>query len=433
MAGTDEQPPKAGGRARAARIARSTASAVLLFLTCVLVPVSVLTVWIHDIALDTDRYVATMAPLARDRAVQDAAVDRIARAVDVRVDGRQVASDVASWLQQHGLPARVGSAVEALGPQLDAAVNQTVTSVAGRFVRSDAFAQVWTNGNRAAHSAVVYALTGHGRGALAVTDGTVTLDVGAAVDQVKAQLVAAGLSPAAKIPSVDRQIVLFQSDQLAKFRSGAHLLDLLGNWLPVITALVGAVGVLLAHRRRRALAAVSWGAAAGCLVIVIALAAARHYYLDHLPAQVQPPAAAAVFDTLLRFLKVSLRMVLVLAVVVALGAYLTGPGRLPRAVRRTADRGADAAAGWGAAHGVRTGPVGRFTAARRRLLTGGVLAVLAVVFAWWDHPTAWVVLLLVLILLAVLLVLALLAASGRTDPPDEPLPDEPLPDEPAGE
>lgn len=53
------------------RIARATASAVLIVLTCLLVPITLITVWVHDIALHTDRYVSTVAPLATDPAVQD--------------------------------------------------------------------------------------------------------------------------------------------------------------------------------------------------------------------------------------------------------------------------------------------------------------------------------------------------------------------------
>jgi hypothetical protein len=98
-----------GGRRRgsaAARITRKTASAVLIVLTCVLVPVALLTVWVHDIALDTDRYVATVSPLASHAAIEDAAVKRITGAADVRVDGSQAAADIAAWLQSQGLPPR---------------------------------------------------------------------------------------------------------------------------------------------------------------------------------------------------------------------------------------------------------------------------------------------------------------------------------------
>ncbi|MEV7522736.1 hypothetical protein [Streptomyces sp. NPDC091371] len=404
------------GTSRARRIAASVASTVLITLTCLLVPVSLLTVWVHDIVLDTDRYVSTVAPLASDPAIEQAAAHRITEAADVRVDGSKVTADLAKWLEAQGLPPRVGTAVKALGPQLDSAADAAVSKVATRFVESDRFEKLWTTANRAAHNAVVHALTGQGRGAVDVEGGTVTLDVGEAVEKVKEELVDAGLSPAEKIPDVDKQMVLFQSDKLEKIRSTVHLLDVLGNWLPVITVLLGAIGVLLARRRRRALVTTALCAAAACLVVAIALVVARRYYLDHLPEQVQSPAAAAsVFDTLVRFLRVSLRTAMVLGVVVALGAYLSGAGRLPRGVRGKADSAADSAAGWGAAHGVHTGSVGRWVEANRRALTVGVLLVLALVFALWNHPTVLTVLLLVLILLAVLAVLALLAAGGRSD------------------
>ncbi|MFZ3467818.1 hypothetical protein ACODT4_01895 [Streptomyces sp. 2.9] len=405
------------GRARgsrAGRAAKSSVSAVLITLACVLVPVSLLTVWVHDIVLDTGRYVSTVAPLASDPAIEEAAVHRITAAADVRVDGAQVTSDLAKWLEAQGLPPRVGTAVKALGPQLDSAADAAVSKVATRFVESDRFETVWTTANRAAHTAVVHALTGEGRGPVGVEGGTVTLDVGAAVENVKQDLVDAGLSPAEKIPQVDKQMVLFHSDKLEKIRGAVHLLDVAGNWLPVLTVVLGAVGVVLARRRRRALVATALGAAAACLVFAVGLAVVRHYYLDHLPAQVQSPAAAAaVFDTLVRFLRVSIRTALVLGVFVALGAYLSGAGRLPRAVRGRAERAADSAARLGSAHGLHTGRVGTWVEARRRPLTLGVLLVLALVFALWNRPTVLTVLLLVLILLAVLAVLSLLAAGGR--------------------
>ncbi|WP_416960772.1 hypothetical protein [Streptomyces sp. Agncl-13] len=407
-----------GGRRRgsaAVRITRKTASAVLIVLTCVLVPVALLTVWVHDIALDTDRYVTTVSPLASNPAIEDAAVKRITAAADVRVDGSQAAADIATWLQSQGLPPRAAQSLKGLGPQLDSAVNDTVEKVATRFVRGDRFERIWTNANRRAHSAVVHALTGEGRGAVSTNGGTVTLDVGEAVDQVRQSLVDAGLSPAAKIPDVDKQMVLLQSDQLKKIRKGAHLLDVLGNWFPVFVVVIGAAGVLLAHRRRRALARTALGAAFACLVVAVVLVVARRYYLDHLPPQVQSEAAAAaVFDTLLRFLRVSLRTAIVLGVVIALGAYLIGPGRLPLAVRGASERTADSAARWAYARQIRTGRAGIWAEAHRRWIALASLLIVALVFALWNHPTVLTILLLVVILLAVLALLALLAASGRT-------------------
>ncbi|MFE5325554.1 hypothetical protein ACFRCG_03960 [Embleya sp. NPDC056575] len=393
----------------------SIVSAVLITLTCVLVPLSLITVWVHDIVLDTDRYVETVAPLASNPAIESAAADRITKAVDVRVDGKEVTSDLAAWLESQGLPPRVGNAVKSLAPQLDDAATQAAHKVATRFTQSDRFETVWKNANRAAHSALDHALTGKGRGAVGVNEGTVTLDVGAAVDTVKQDLVNAGVSPADKIPDVDKQMVLVQSDKLQKFQDAAHALDVLGNWLPIIAVVLGAIGVLLARRRRRALVTTALGVAFGCLVVAIALAIARRFYLDHLPAQVQSPAAAsAIFDTLLRFLKNSVRTGIVLGLVVALGAYLSGTGRLPRAVRGSMERAAGSVARWADKHGLHTGKTGTWVAAHRRWLAIGALLVIALWFALWNRPTAWTIVLLVAVLLALLAIIALLAATGRT-------------------
>ncbi|MFE9605087.1 hypothetical protein [Streptomyces hokutonensis] len=409
-----EGPPSAGLSTTAGRIVRKVASAVLIVLTCVLVPVSVLTVWVHDIVLDTDRYVATVKPLASDPAIEEAARNRIVQAVDVRVDGKRATAELAAWLQSQGLPPTAARAVRGLAPQLDAAVTGAADKVATRFVRSDRFEKVWTSANRAAHAAVVHALTGKGRGAVGVDEGTVTLDVGTAVDRVKQELVDAGVTPAANIPDVDKQMVLFKSDQLKRMQGAAHALDVLGTWMPVLTVVLGAAGVFLAYGRRRALAKTALGAAGAALVVAVGLVVARHYYLDHLPPQVQSEAAAAaVFDHLLHFLRVTLRTVIVLGVVVALGAYFVGPGRGARAVRTSSERTADSVARWADAHDIRTGRVGTWTADNRRRLTIGFLLVLALLFALWNHPTVLTVLLLVLVFLAMLAVIALVAASGR--------------------
>ncbi|MFE4632785.1 hypothetical protein ACFRJ1_05315 [Streptomyces sp. NPDC056773] len=58
--------PRRTGASRAARTAMGSVSAVLITLVRVLVPVSLLAVWVHDIVLDTGPYVSTVSPLASD-------------------------------------------------------------------------------------------------------------------------------------------------------------------------------------------------------------------------------------------------------------------------------------------------------------------------------------------------------------------------------
>jgi hypothetical protein len=55
-----ERPP---GRGRW----RTVVASLLIVVGCVLAPLSVVAVWIRNQVTDTDRYIATVTPLARDR------------------------------------------------------------------------------------------------------------------------------------------------------------------------------------------------------------------------------------------------------------------------------------------------------------------------------------------------------------------------------
>src|SRR5215467_10083991 len=55
--------------------------AVLIVVGCILAPLSALSVWMKSALLDTDNYVATVAPLAHNPKVQDALADRITTAL----------------------------------------------------------------------------------------------------------------------------------------------------------------------------------------------------------------------------------------------------------------------------------------------------------------------------------------------------------------
>ena len=62
------------------------------------------------------------------------------------------------------------------------------------------------------------------------------------------------------------------------------------------------------------------------LVLAIGLLIARSIYLNSVPTSVLPSdAAAAAFDAMVHFIKVGLRVVLAVGLVVAIGAFFTGP------------------------------------------------------------------------------------------------------------
>jgi hypothetical protein len=63
--------------------------------------------------------------------------------------------------------------------------------------------------------------------------------------------------------------------------------------------------------------------------------------------------------------------------------------------------------------GLSAGPVGSWTARHKKVLRVGAVAVVALIFVFWGHPTLAVVIWLVLLLLVALGVIELLGGQSR--------------------
>ncbi|MED7954557.1 hypothetical protein PUR61_44550 [Streptomyces sp. BE20] len=386
---------------------RSSFAVLLVLLACVLTPLSVAAAWTKSQITDTDRYVATMAPLARDPAIQAAVTDRVTTEIMKHIPVESLLESVAPD-DRPRLSALLGPVSQALTSGLTGFVHDRVEQLVG----SDAFATVWTEINRNAHAAVEKMLTGHGGGAVAIKDDTVVLDLAPLIDRAKTRLIDSGLSVASKIPEVHTEYTLVQSDAIPKVRTAFRLLDLAGFWLPVLTVACAVAGVLLAVRRRRAAVTVALGIAGGALVLGIGLSVFRAVYLDKLPAGVDQAAASAVYDALVRYLRSAVRVVIALGLLVALGAWLSGPGRWARTVRGMWASGLAAVRHSAERAGLRFGPVGRFVHRWKTWLGWVAVAGAALAFLFWSYPTALVTLCLALALLAVLAVLEFLDEPG---------------------
>jgi hypothetical protein len=122
------------------------------------------------------------------------------------------------------------------------------------------------------------------------------------------------------------------------------------------------------------------------LLLGAALNIFRPIYLNALDPSVLPTdAGAAIYDQLVGFIRLNLRAVLVVALAVAIAAWLTGPGGA--ATRR----GLSGGVGWlrgGAEHaGLNTGPVGSFVYTWRTVLRWVIAGVAVLVYLLQAHPT----------------------------------------------
>jgi hypothetical protein len=171
------------------------------------------------------------------------------------------------------------------------------------------------------------------------------------------------------------------------------------------------LGIWAARSRRRGLIGAALGLAASMLVLGVALAIARAIYLNSVPQSVLPSdAAAAAYDTLIRFIKDGLRVLLVVGLVIALGAFLTGPSKTAVSIRSHAAAGLGWLRSRGEEAGLHTGRFGEWVGARKNLLRIGALAVVGLIFVF-STPSVALVIWLVVILLVLLAIIELLGAK----------------------
>ncbi|HYZ97568.1 MAG TPA: hypothetical protein VE575_02385 [Acidimicrobiales bacterium] len=385
---------------------RWVVTGVLVVLVAVLTPATVVARYARGNVLDTDRYVSTVAPLARHPDVQEAVADEITDQVLVQLEVEDVLARALEALAERGVPERVVGLVPPITDQVESFVRERVLAV----VRSERFAEIWEDAHRVAHDQVNALLTGEDPGALEVEEGMVSLDLGVLVAEVRRGLLDRGFELAERIPDVEREFLLVESANLESGQRGVRLLDRVATWLPFLVLGLAVGAVLVAPDRRRGLLAVSLGAAAGLVLLAGGLVLARNWYIDHgQPQTMSLDAALGVAQTVLAPLRTTLRAALALALVVAAAAFLVGPSRPARAVRRAVTGGVGAvrerAAGDRPASAVEA-----WVAANKTALRVGIVAAGAVVFALWTYPTGAVVLAIVG---AIVLGLVLVELVGR--------------------
>jgi hypothetical protein len=392
-----------GGTPRRRRFSwRTPVSIVLIVLGCILGPVAVLGVWAGNEVSDTGRWVATVEPLIHDPAIQNALTDKITKEITSRLNLTGTIDQAAAQLNDKGLT-RISSLLSSFGPQIASSVTGFIHSTVHRVISSPAAAKIWVQVNTVAHQSLVKVLSGEGGGAISTSNGQITLNIGPFIAEVKQDLVDHGFSLASNIPPVSPTVALFQAKDLGKAQAAYRLIKTLKIVLPILALAFLAAGVWVARKRRRALIGAALGLAASMLVLAIGLLIAQTIYLNSVPSSVLPgDAAAAGYDALVYFIKVGLRVVLAVALVVAIGAFITGPSRAAIQTRSALKSGLGWVRNFGERRGVSTGPVGEWTYAHRKGLRIGAVALMALIFVFWGHPTGLVVILLVVILLVLL-------------------------------
>ena len=278
---------------------RSLASGLAGLLAVVLLPVALLVAWVSSVGTDTDRLVAEMRPVASSPEVRDALTDRTIAGVQAQLN----------------LPDRVAQ-------QLEPPLRELV----GTVLASPEVERAWASGVRTAHAELVAVMEGEQPARVDSTGRVVmplTIEL-TGLDQLLSRFGVAGDVTVA--PQI--QIPLFSADDLATARRTYAVGSVAGPAAPWVIVGLGAVSIVLARRRVRALGLLGLGG----IVVSVAFAAALVFGRDEAADVVRDPIGSAVVTSAYGLaeggLMAETRIALLVSVGLLLIALIVGLGRV---------------------------------------------------------------------------------------------------------
>jgi len=379
---------------------------VLIVLSALLVVASVAARFARSEVLNTDRYVATVAPLASDPGIQAAVTTRVTDAVMKSADIPRLVQQLAGSIDVKGAQAAATLAAPALTNWLQGQVSRVV----GDVVTSPEFSTLWINANRAAHTQLDRILPGEDSGAVATTGNNIVIDLGVVFNAVRDQLVQRGWSFLARIPDQSIPYTVATIDNLTEVQRYVSLLDKAATWLPVLALVLLGLAVWCAPNSRRALLIGLVATAVALLLTLLLYARFRDVYADRAGQRgLNVTNALTVWDTVLAYLVKALVTVTVTALLAALWTFLAGPGRIATSFRRGVNWALDPIARF-------IGPHERVRAAARRWLPW-VAVVIAALGLWWLLAVPTVATAVTVVLLAAILTALFTIARRLPDGP----------------
>ncbi len=386
---------------KARRLARLHGALVvtLVVLSCLLFVLSGVAIWAHYTVLNTDGYLGVVGPIAKNPATLQALSDYVAEEVIAATDLEARTSGA--------LPPRLSF----LAAPITGAVNDFIAKETYAVVSSPKAYDLWMEINRVAHESIVALLRGEATYAY-IEGNEVKLNTLPLISEVLVRIDAKlpdGLSTRFNPPVISPetppseaaqqisdwlgrplkegagQVTLLTSDSLGPAQTAVKWFDRLIYILPVLTLAAMAAAIWLSKRRRRTVIELGIGIAASLIILRVLITRLSDALVARLETAEVVPLVQDVVSASVGPLRDVTIWIVVAAIVVAIGAWLTGRKDLTGAVVSAGSGAVRASAPlltWSTAHADVLRIVG---------LAVGLLLVL--LFSWsWLWFVIWLIL-----------------------------------------
>ncbi len=313
MTASPEAQPPSRGRIIGARI--------LLVLGVLLTVISLLSTYVKREALDSDQFKNTSQDLIASPAIQQ-------QVAAVLVDALFANVDVSAELES-GLPSNLQPLAGPLAGLSQGFADTVAEKLLARPRVQDAFVELAS----VSQAQMVRVLAGDTL-VLAESNGNVILDLRPLVLQLGDRFGFVS-DLATKIPIDAAQVTIMKSDDLDTAQSVTHWLEQIANfvWILAVACWVGAIW-LARGRRRQEVRALGIGLVVVGVLVLLARWAAGTYLVDSLvQSETVRPAATDAWNIITQSLAAGGWVALSVGVLIAVGAWLVGPGERATSVR----------------------------------------------------------------------------------------------------
>jgi hypothetical protein len=297
---------------------RSFFAGLFALLTCLAMAGAVLATWAHWTALNTDRFVNTLAPVIKEQAVSEAISDEA----------------VARLFDRYHLKSRIEKELKKVLPKLlksesaqaAGGAESLAKSLAQQILKSTAFQAVWRSALTFTHEEAVKGIRATGPVQLN-EKGEVILDISGVLKDLQGRLSDLGLTSldSVKLPDSLGRVVLYKNSQLGNVKKAVNVLDVLFWFLPWLAIVLLVLAALVANDRRKTIFGTSILLMVLLVVLLIVLKVAQGHYLNMITSDVNRHAAIVASSVVLSTLyRVDIALIIVGALTV-LFAIIAGP------------------------------------------------------------------------------------------------------------